>query len=125
MLDRLAGDSNGQRGPITGEGFREWSDRMRDVEELLEDPALRAEASRIRDSVRGAREEFKRHSKVPDWTKMKGLVAEPIAELRDRIAEEVRRREAPDSLVPIDRDPVPPRFAEGLRRYFERLGSGL
>ncbi len=124
MLDRLGGNPNGPAGPITGEGFREWSDRMRDVEELLEDPALRAEAARIRDRVRGAREEFKRHAKLPDWTKMKGLVAEPIGELRDRIAEEVRRRESPDSLVPIDRDPVPPRFAEGLRRYFERLGSG-
>ena len=124
MLDRLGGKPNGPEGPITGEGFREWSDRMRDVEELLEDPELRAEAARIRDRVRGAREEFKRHSKVPDWTKMKGLVADPIGELRDRIAEEVRRRESPDSLVPIDRDPVPPKFAEGLRRYFERLGSG-
>jgi hypothetical protein len=124
MLDRLGGNPNGPGGPIIGEGFREWSDRMRDVEELLEDPALRAEAARIRDRVRGAREEFKRHSKVPDWTKMKGLVADPMGELRDRIAEEVRRRESPDSLVPIDRDPVPPKFAQGVRRYYERLGSG-
>ena len=69
-------------------------------------------------------EEFKRHSKVPDWTKLKALVADPIVELRDRIAEEVRRRESPDSLVPIDRDPVPPKFAQGVRRYYERLGSG-
>ena len=124
MLDRLGGNPNGPGGPITGEGFREWSDRMRDVEELLEDPALRAEAARIRDRVRGAREDFKRHSKVPDWTKMQGLVADPMGELRDRIAEEVRRRESPDSLVPIDRDPVPPKFAQGVRRYYERLGSG-
>jgi hypothetical protein len=36
----------------------------------------------------------------------------------------VRRRESPDALVPIDRDPVPPQFAEGVRRYYERLGSG-
>jgi hypothetical protein len=55
---------------------------------------------------------------------LKTLVAEPINELRDRIAEEVRRRESPDALVPIDRDPVPPQFAEGVRRYYERLGSG-
>ena len=53
--------------PITGEGFRQWSDRMRDVEELLDNPELRAEAARIRDRARGAREEFKRHAKVPDW----------------------------------------------------------
>jgi hypothetical protein len=128
-LDRLlegfeAGGRGGPGGPITGGGFREWSDRMRDVEELLDDPELSAEAARIRDRVRAAREEFRRHSREPDWTKLQGLVAEPIRELHDRVAEELRRRESPDDLVPIDRDPVPPRFAEGVRRYFERLGSG-
>ena len=122
MIEGL--NERGPGAPITGEGFRQWSDRMRDVEELLSDPQLRAEAARIRDRARGAREEFKRHSKVPDWTKLQGMVAEPIRELRDRVAEEVRKRESPDSLVPIDRDPVPPQFAEGVRRYYERLGSG-
>jgi len=97
---------------------------MRDVEELLDNPELRAETARIRDRVRGTREEYKRHAKTPDWNQLKSLVADPINELRDRIAEEVRRRESPDSLVPIDRDPVPPQFAEGVRRYYERLGSG-
>jgi hypothetical protein len=121
---QVGGARGGPGGPITGEGFRQWSDRMRDVEELLDEPELRAEAARIRDRVRGAREEYKRHSKVPDWNQLKTLVAEPINELRDRIAEEVRRRESPDALVPIDRDPVPPQFAEGVRRYYERLGSG-
>jgi hypothetical protein len=120
----LDGLPRGPGGPITGNGFREWSDRMRDVEELLDDPELRAQAARIRDRARGEREEYKRHSKEPDWNRLKDLVAEPINELRDRIAEEVRRRESPDSLVPIDRDPVPPQFAEGVRRYYERLGSG-
>ena len=129
MLDGMAGDNNGggggaPGGPITGEGFRQWSDRMRDVEELLDDPQLRAEAARIRDRARGAREEFKRHSKVPDPMELKTLVADPIRELRDRVAEEVRRRESPDSLVPIDRDPVPAQFTEGVRRYYERLGTG-
>ena len=121
---QAAGGPRGPGRPITGEGFRQWSDRMRDVEELLDNPELRAEAARIRDRARGAREEFKRHAKVPDWTQLKSLVAEPINELRDRIAEEVRRRESPDALVPIDRDPVPPQFTEGVRRYYERLGSG-
>ena len=97
---------------------------MRDVEELLDDPELRAEAARIRDRARGAREEFKRHSKEPDPEALNDLVAEPLRELRDRVSEEVRRRESPDSLVPIDRDPVPPAYAEGVRRYYERLGTG-
>jgi hypothetical protein len=115
---------NGPGRPITGEGFREWSDRMRDVEELLDDPELRAETARIRDRARAAREEYKRHANEPDWKQLQSLVAQPIDELRDRIIEEVRRRQAPDALVPIDRDPVPPQFAEGVRRYYERLGSG-
>ncbi len=125
-VDRLLDGFNNTRpgNPIMGEGFREWSDRMRDVEELLDNPELRAETARIRDRVRGAREEFKRHSKVPDWTKLQEMVADPIRELRDRVAEEVRKRESPDSLVPIDRDPVPPRFTEGVRKYYERLGGG-
>jgi hypothetical protein len=121
--DRRAGTS-WAGGPIRGGGFREWTDRMRDVEELLDNPEMRAEAARLRDRVRGERDEYKRHSKEPDWTKLKNLVAEPMNELRKRIAEEVRRRESPDALVPIDRDPVPPQFAEGVRRYYERLGSG-
>jgi hypothetical protein len=128
-LDRFAegirgGPAGGPGGPITGDGFRQWSDRMRDVEELLQNPEWRAEASRIRDRVRGARDELRRHSQVPDWTKLQTLVAQPLEELRNRIADEVHRRESPDSLVPIDRDPVPPQFAEGVRRYYERLGSG-
>ncbi|MDR3635671.1 MAG: hypothetical protein P4L84_17850 [Isosphaeraceae bacterium] len=114
----------GPGGPITGAGFREWVDRMRDVEELIQDPEMRAEAARIRDRVRGEREEFKRHAKEPDWAKLKDMVADPLRELRDRIAEEVRRRETPDALVPIDRDPVPSQYAESVRKYYERLGGG-
>jgi hypothetical protein len=124
LLDGFTRGPGGPGGPITGEDFREWSDRMRDVEELLEDPKLRAQTAQIRDRARGAREEFKRHAKMPDWNRLKTLVADPLAELRDRVAEELRRREKPDSLVPIDRDPVPPQYAEGVRRYYERLGSG-
>ena len=96
--DREAAAGRRRTGPITGEGFRQWSDRMRDVEELLEDPEWRAEAARIRDRVRGAREEFRRHAKEPDWNKLQDLVADPINELRQRVAEELRRRESPDSL---------------------------
>jgi hypothetical protein len=111
-------------GPIREEGFREFYDRLRSAEDLIDDPNLRAEAARIRERVRVTREEFKRHAKEPDWKKLQEMVVNPLNELRDRVAEEVRRREAPDSLVPIDRDPVPPAYAESVRRYYERLGSG-
>ncbi len=76
------------------------------------------------DAFRTAREEFKRHAKEPDWKQLQQMVAKPLIELRDRVAEEVRKRDTPDALVPIDRDPVPPEFIVGVRRYYERLGSG-
>ena len=41
-----------QTGPLTGQNFLEWSDRLRDVEEMMEDPELRAEAATIRDRAK-------------------------------------------------------------------------
>ena len=40
------------------------------------------------------------------------------------IAEELARRETSDSLVAIDRDPVPAKYSEVVRKYYERLGNG-
>jgi hypothetical protein len=114
----------GRGGPIREDGFRDWFDRMRATEDMLDDPALRAEAARLREKVRTAREEFKRHAREPDWKQLQEGVITPLNELRNKVAEEVRRRESPNSLVPIDRDPVPPDYADRVRRYYERLGSG-
>jgi hypothetical protein len=97
---------------------------MREVEDMLDDPDLSAEAARIRDRAEAARVDYIRHSKTPDWNKLQDMVAEPLAELRGRIAEEIRRKESPDALAPIDRDAAPPEFAEEVRLYYQRLGSG-
>jgi hypothetical protein len=43
--------------------------------------------------------------------------------VRARVAEELSRRDSRESLAPIDRDPVPTRFAESVRRYYEELGK--
>lgn len=118
------GGAGGPGGPITGANFREWSDRLRDVEEMVENNELRQEVAKIRDRARSARAEFKRHSKQPNWSMVEKLVAEPLVELQNRLREEIARRESPDALVPIDRDPVPQKYSEIVRRYYERLGSG-
>jgi hypothetical protein len=111
-------------GPITGDGFRDWDQRLGDVQELLDDRALRDQAARIRDRARAARGDFRRHSRVPDQDKLRDLLVEPLIELQRQVAEEIRRRESPEDLVPIDRDPVPADFADAIRRYYQRLGSG-
>ena len=50
-------------------------------------------------------------------------VLKPLTEVRDRVAQELRRHESAEALVPIDRDPVPAKFSELVRRYYEKLGS--
>ena len=113
------------RRPITGDDFLDWSDRLRDVEEMIEDPSMRAEAARIRDAARGIRRQLRGGSQGPNWDLVREFVAEPLNELRDRVAEELLRRGANESTVPIDRDPVPSKYVEQVRRYYEELGKGL
>jgi hypothetical protein len=117
-------DSEREVAPIAGEDFRDWSDRLRDVEEMVDDPELRAEAARIRDRARGIRRDIKRHAKEPNWNLVRISVAEPLNELRRRVSDELLRRESKDALVPIDGDPVPEEYAERVREYYESLGSG-
>jgi hypothetical protein len=125
FLDQFGGDDGGSfaGGPITGAEYSQWSDRLRDVEEMLDVPELRAEAARIRDRARNVRQDLRRHSVEPQWDLVKMDIAGPLVELRTRISEELARRESKEALVPIDRDPVPTRYSELVRRYYEELGK--
>ncbi len=111
--------------PLTGDGFQDWSDRLRDVEEMVDDPELRSQAARIRDRAREVRLDFRRHSQEPQWSTVEKMIAEPLRELKRDVAEELVRRSAEKHApVPIDRDPVPAEFTEAVRQYYESLGSG-
>jgi hypothetical protein len=120
---RLWGDDR-PLGPLTGNGFRDWSDRLRDVEEMISDPELKSDAARIRDRAQQVRKDLVRHSQQPNWELVRMSISQPLVELRDRISQELQTRESKKALVPIDRDPVPAPYAEQVRRYYERLGSG-
>jgi hypothetical protein len=119
-----SGPGGGGSGPITGEGFRQWADRLRDVEELVGDARLRSDAARIRDRARALRGDWQRHAERPQWTLMESQVVSPLVELRDRVSEELRRvAPGKDKLAPIDRDPVPSRFTDLVRRYYRSLAG--
>ena len=51
------------------------------------------------------------------------VVGYQAAEVQAALDEELARRQSPDALVPIDRDPVPKKYSELVRRYYEKLGS--
>ncbi len=120
----LFGGGIGNR-PFTGEDFRAWSDRLRDVEELVNDPDLRWQATQIRQAARDLRTEAKKHAADPKWELVKELVANPLRDLERRVSEElIRRAASKNEIVPIDRDPVPSEFSRSVREYYENLGSG-
>jgi hypothetical protein len=118
-----ANSGRGGTGPITGEGFAPWSDRLREVEEMVELPDLRNQIAVARERARQARLEFRREAKKPDWAVVRLQVVRPLVEVRNQIAEELARREPRDKLAPIDRDPVPHKYSELVRRYYEELGQ--
>jgi hypothetical protein len=109
--------------PLLGEDFRQWSDGLRNVEEMLTEQELRDDAARIRDRARAIRAEFKRHGTEPQWDLVRSQIAEPLTELRQRVDKKLAQLQSNESMVPIDRDPVPDRFADLVRAYFESLGQ--
>ncbi|HRZ36912.1 MAG TPA: hypothetical protein P5534_11170 [Candidatus Paceibacterota bacterium] len=119
LFDRSGPDGTG---PLTGEDFAPWSDRLREVEELVDLPSLRSDIAQARERARRMRVEYKRDFKKPDWAVVRLEIVNPLIEVRRQIAEELARREPGDTLAPIDRDPVPSRFSDLVRRYYEDLG---
>lgn len=117
------GGTGGGTGPMTGETYGEWSDRLRDVEENLDDPQLRSRVASARETARLVRLGARQGRQKPDWAQVRLKVLAPLVEVQQQIREELRRRNPGDTLVPIDRDPVPSRYAESVRRYYENLGK--
>lgn len=110
-------------GPLLGNNFAPWTERLRDVEHLIETPELRAAVATALEQARRLRHDVKQDHKKPDWAVVQLKILKPLVEVRNRLAEELARRDSKDSLTPIDRDPVPNRFAESVRRYYEELGK--
>jgi hypothetical protein len=131
MLDQLSNEASAPAAgsaiaaPIAGGGFREFSDGLRDVEEMIGDPTLRSEAAVIRDRARQMRSEMRRHASEPQWELVESMIAKPLRELKMKVSEELLRRTADRAEpVPIDRDPVPDEYSNAVKRYYESLGSG-
>ena len=89
----------------------------------MDSPDLRSGVAGARERARLMRVEFRRGLKKPDWAVVQLEVIKPLVEVRQRISEELARRGSRDALVPVDRDPVPNRYTELVRRYYEELGK--
>lgn len=110
--------------PLTGANFGEWTDRLRKVEEALENQDLRNQAAGVLENARQIRIDNRRNDMPPQSDVVQLKVMQPLAELRDRVSEELAKRESANPLAPLDRDPVPHRYREMVRRYYRELGGG-
>jgi hypothetical protein len=114
---------NRAEGPLTGENYTQWSDRLRDVEEVLQNPELRNQVAQILDRARGIRTDFKKRGQDPRWDMVDLDVLKPMRVVQNRVAEELARYGQREAVVPVDRDPVPQKYTDLVSRYYERLGK--
>jgi len=125
--DAAAGGANGGiglAGPILGDGFANWADRIRDVEQVIDSTELRNRLATVRERVAGFRAEYRVHGRRPPVDAVRAQVLQPMAEIRMQIQEDLARLQNARSLVPLDHDPVPDNYSELVRKYYEKLGGG-
>jgi hypothetical protein len=114
----------GRNGPVTGNDYSSWTERVRDVEQVLDAPDMRNQLAAVRERVGAWRAEFRRNGKKPDAQTIQTQVLQPMTEVRAWLRDELARREDANSLVPLDHDPVPEHYSDLVRQYYEKLGGG-
>ncbi len=109
--------------PITGptSTHSAWSDRLRNVEELIDLPEVRDSIAQAREFVRSTRRDAIRGSRDPQWDLVATEILAPLAEAQTRLREQLARLTKEDPLVPIERDPVPAQYTESVKTYYEQL----
>jgi hypothetical protein len=69
------------------------------------------------------RGEYRDRGRIPDGEVVRQQILAPLSQVRVWLQEELARKENVNSLVPLDRDPVPENYSELVRKYYEKLGS--
>jgi hypothetical protein len=111
-------------GPLTGDNtFTDWADRLQTVQNLLDDPAQRQQIADALAQARDLRSNYIRHSQLPQWNLVTNNIISPLSKVSDALRQQLSREEEPDSLQPVDQDPVPDKYADSVKRYYEALGN--
>jgi hypothetical protein len=113
----------GDNGPITGNNFVDWSERVRDVEQAVDSPDVRNQLATARERVGAYRRAYRETGRLPSPEELQNKALAPLALARDWVGQELSRAQNNRSLVPLDRDPAPDKYSDLLRKYYEKLGS--
>ena len=117
-------DEAPRKGPITGDDYGNWAERLSNIEEMVDQEDIRNGLAKVLDEARAMRIDFQRDNKAPQPGTINKRIADPLVELRQRLSEEIAKLNKENPIAPIDRDPVPSEFRELVRRYYEELGAG-
>lgn len=125
LAQQLGGGAGGlgQNGPITGNTYMDWTDRMRDVEQSVDSQDVRNQLATVREQVGVYRRAFRENGRAPSAEELQKKVLAPLQLARDWVGQELSRTQDDRSLVPLDRDPVQEKYSDMVRKYYEKLGS--
>ncbi len=110
-------------GPITGTNFADWANRLRTVQNLIDDPALRQQVANALAQAQDMRRNYLRNRVPPQWNLVSSTVIEPLNQVSAALHQQLLRADQPNSLQPVDQDPVPDKYANAVKRYYEALGN--
>ncbi len=126
FAQELGGSNAGgglNNGPITGNNYVDWTDRLRDVEQAVDSQDVRNQLATVRERVSVYRRAYRDDGRPPSKEELQSKVLDPLALARAWVNQELSRAEDSHSLAPLDRDPVPDKYSELVRQYYEKLGS--
>jgi len=113
----------GENGPITGNNYVDWVERLRDVEQSVDSPDIRNELATARERVGAFRRLYRQSGRLPSKQEVQTKALAPLTLARDWVAQELARAQNERSLAPLDRDPAPDKYSEMVRKYYENLSS--
>ena len=96
---------------------------MRDVEQALDPADLRNQLTTVRQRASALRAQYRQTGRKMDDNVVREQLIAPMTQVRVWLQEEIARQQNANSLVPLDRDPVPDTYSELVRKYYEKLGS--
>ena len=81
FADQLGGSGGaGANGPITGNNYMDWSDRVRDVEQAIDAQDVRNQLATVRERVGAYRRNFRENGRVPTKEELQNKVLEPLCD---------------------------------------------
>ena len=84
---------------------------------------MRNQLATVRDRLGGYRSAYRDRREIPRPDEVRKELLVPLEQVRVWVQEELARQENANSLVPLDRDPVPENYSAIVRQYYEKLGS--